>query len=252
MNKVVPALLILSCCLQQAHAQQPVEENDRNIVKMNVLGLLFRNYSFQYERLLSKKISVSASVRFMPEGQMPWFNTLTELAGADDLPLEIRDFRISHTAIAPEVRFYTGRRPGPRGFYIAPFARFSSYRLTMPQYEFEVDDDGGSRTETVDLNGSLSSFTGGFNLGVQWRLGKWAYLDWSILGLSYGTANGRLTGTSSMTLDQEAQQSLRDAMEDFDSSVITVRSEVDANGVRSTLRGPWAGVRTALSIGVKF
>ena len=252
MNKIIAALLIFSCCMLHVHAQQPQEENDQNIVKMNVLGLLFRNYSFQYERMVGKKIAVSATVRFMPQGQIPWFNTLTELAGADDLPDQVRDIRISHTAFAPEVRFYTGRKPGPRGFYIAPFARFSSYRLTLPQYEFEVDDNGGSRTETVDLSGNLSSFTGGFNLGVQWRLGKWTYLDWSILGLSYGAANGRLTGTSSMTLDEEAQQSLRNAMEDFDSSAITVRSEVDAHGVRSTLRGPWAGIRTALSIGVKF
>lgn len=251
MKKTLLTLIIIPCSLLVALAQH-TEEADQNVVKMNVLGLLLRNYSFQYERMLTENISAGASFRFMPKGSMPWFSTFENMLGADEIPPEFRDFQISHTSLAPEVRFYTGSKSGPRGFYIAPFARFSSYRLTMPRYEFEVDDNGGPRTESVDLSGSLSSFTGGFNLGIQWRIGKWAYLDWSILGLSYGGANGKLTGISSMPLDQEAQQSLREEMEDFDSTWLKVSSDVDANGVRTSIKGPWGGVRTALSIGAKF
>ena len=46
--------------------------DQKNIVKINLFALALKNISVQYERAVSKKIAVAATVRFMPKGSLPF------------------------------------------------------------------------------------------------------------------------------------------------------------------------------------
>ena len=132
-----------------------------------------------------------------------------------------------------------------RGFYIAPFARYSSYTASLP-FEFDVN---GSQ-QTMPLSGNLNTLTGGLLLGAQWKLGGKVYLDWWMLGPQYGSANGTIDGKRALNVQE--QQALRDELQDLEIPFAETTTTVDANGATLDIKGPWAGLRAGLSLGIRF
>ncbi len=230
---------------------------DKNIAKINLLALPFRNISLQYERMVSRKISIALGVRMIPKGKFPMLNAF-ESSIDDEAFDELQNFSVSNQAITLEPRFYFGKHDGPRGFYIAPYARYSTYSMGFGNLEYtysvEFEDENGfdyrDETQTIALDGNLNGFTGGLLLGAQWRIGKWVYLDWWIVGPAYGSARGKLSGKAALT--PEAQSALRQELEDLEIPIVETEAHVDANGARLDIKGPWAGIRSGLAIGLKF
>jgi len=233
------------------------EGYDLNVAKINLLALPFRNVSLQYERLVSRKISVAAGVRIIPKGTFPMLNVFESYIDDEETFRELQHIRVSNQAFTIEPRFYFGKHDGPRGFYIAPYARYSSYGLGFDQFEYtvEMEKADGSYTEethTMVLEGRLNGFTGGVLFGCQWRIARWVYLDWWILGPAYGASKGKLSGTGSGSLDPAAQSALRDELENLEIPMVKTKAHVDANGARLDMKGPWAGIRTGLAVGIRF
>src|SRR3546814_10101184 len=85
--------------------------------------------------------------------------------------------------------------------------RISDWSSDVCSSDLTVETDMGEETRSVPLDGKLSTITGGLLFGAQWQLSERLYLDWWILGPSYGSANGQLTATTS--LDGDEQQELR-------------------------------------------
>src|SRR3546814_20089859 len=84
----------------------------------------------------------------------------------------------------------------------------------------------GEETRSVPLDGKLSTITGGLLFGAQWQLSERLYLDWWILGPSYGSANGQLTATTS--LDGDEQQELREELTDLDIPMVEPTVHISA------------------------
>jgi hypothetical protein len=129
----------------------------RYIVKMNPLALLIGRYSFAFEYRLDDRSS------FGLEGSaMDW-----------DIPLESRtfDFSVSGYRISPQYRYYVtyATKEAPRGFYVAPFAEYSSYTLKVSR----LDSAYGLGTATSNI----TIFGAGANIGIQWVLGKAIAID---------------------------------------------------------------------------
>lgn len=228
---------------------------DMNVAKINLLALPFRNISLQYERMVSRKISVAAGLRIIPEGTFPMLNAFESYIGHDETFNELQNIRISNRAFTLEPRFYFGRHDGPRGFYIAPYARYSTYGMGFGQFEYTVGLENGDgsyseETHTIALDGHINGFTGGLLFGAQWRIGRWVYLDWWIFGPAYGSAKGELTGTA--PLSPEAQSALRGELEELEIPMVETEAHVDANGARLNMKGPWAGIRSGLAVGIRF
>lgn len=217
----------------------------KNIIKLNLFALGLKNYSIQYERAIGKKASLLLGLRFMPKGTIPLISTIKDLADDAELERQLENINTGNIAFTPELRFYLGRKKENRGFYIAPFVRFSRYTADL-LYEY---DDAGT-IKTIPLSGSLKTFTGGLLFGTQWRLGKWLYLDWWIFGPNYGKSDGILEGQKS--LSNSEQQSLRDDLEELDIPLTEITYTVNANGALVNFNGPWAGVRAGLCIGIRF
>lgn len=241
---------------QQVVGSAAVDDGiDMNIAKINVLALPFRNFSLQYERLVSRKISVAVGVRLIPKGAFPLLNAFESYIDDEETFNELQNLRVSNQAITIEPRFYFGRHDGPRGFYIAPYARYSSYGLGFDRFEYTVgleteEGDYREETHTMALDGNINGFTGGVLFGCQWRIARWVYLDWWILGPAYGAAKGKLSGVAPLT--PVAQSALRDELNALEIPMVKTEAHVDASGARLDMKGPWAGVRAGLAVGMRF
>lgn len=238
-----PALLILML-ISVVHLSSMAQEG-KNLVKWNVGALLLKNFSFQYERAISNKISVAGGIRFAPKSNLPFESLLEDAIDDDDAWGNIKDFKTGNFAITPEVRFYLGKNVF-QGFYVAPFLRYAQYTVEGP-YRFDIE----GTTETIPLSGDVSTITGGILLGAQWKLAKQIHLDWWILGPNYGSNSGSISGKK--TLNPMEQEALRGELEDLDDlPFIKTESTVDANGVKVDIDGPWAGLRAGISVGFRF
>lgn len=247
---------LLFCSAGSVNAQETATTQDgKNLVKWNVAALALKNYSFQYERAITKKISVAVGVRLAPKSSVPFSSGLEKLIDDEDTWKSIKDFKTGNFAITPEIRFYMGQGVF-RGFYVAPFVRYAKYNAAVP-FNFEVEVTNGTNTvtreEQINLSGDVTALTGGLLFGAQWKLSKLVYLDWWILGPNYGTSNGSISGKSADGFDSDEQEALRDALADLeDLPLVKVKSTVNAEGAKVDFDGPWAGLRSGLSIGFRF
>jgi hypothetical protein len=242
---------ISSFSIAQTDKESVIDETSLglNIVKVNLTAIPLGNFSFQYERAVAKKISIGVGLRVMPKSRLPLKGLIKDVIDDDDSWRHFENLKISNFAITPEVRFYMGKSVF-RGFYIAPFARFANYTVQTP-FEFEYDHPlEGPQEETIPLDGKISTFTGGFMLGAQWKLPKSLYLDWWILGPHYGTSNGDIKGNK--TLSPEEQHGIRESLGDLDDLPFVEGYEVDSSGARVDIKGPWGGIRAGIALGFRF
>ncbi len=215
-----------------------------SLLKVNLLSLPLRNFSLAYEHKIGRKVTAGLGVRLMPKGGLPMRNAISNAIDDPDTDRQLDNFKTGNVAFTPEVRFYMGKQ-AMRGFYLAPFARISSYTAEMP---FEFDVNGVA--QSMPLSGKLNTFTGGLLLGAQWKLGGRVYLDWWMLGPQYGSSNGSLDGKK--TLNAQEQQALRTELQDLEIPFAETTTTVDANGAKLDITGPWAGLRAGLCLGIRF
>ncbi|TCD02315.1 hypothetical protein EZ449_18310 [Pedobacter frigidisoli] len=77
-----------------------------------------------------------------------------------------------------------------------------------------------NKQEYIPLSGNLTTFTAGVLIGAQWKIANKVYFDWSIFGPQYGFSKGKISGTKTLTLQE--QQSLRDELKDLESGQVFV------------------------------
>lgn len=222
-----------------------------NVFKVNLTGLVMKNYAFQYERVLNKRVALALQYRIMPTTGIPFKQTILKAMEDEDPDTRkiIDEFRMSNYAITPEVRFYLSRKGYGRGFYLAPFYRYASF--TSNDLNVFYTDEFNTE-HSIKMNGKLTSNTVGLLLGVQSNLGKHVVLDISFFGPHYGAGNGNFKGTSSQPLSQSEQDDLRQQLEDMEIPLTRKTVTVNANGAMLDLDGPWGGYRFAISLGVRF
>jgi hypothetical protein len=250
-------LAVLCLSLTQLKAQtvpssdEPKKKHGQvNLVKLNLTALVLKNYSLQYERTLNRKVSVAVAFRTMPSTTLPFKNAIVKQVGDDDPDTKntIETFELSNFAITPEIRFYLSKKGYGRGFYLAPFYRYASFKTSTLNFDYE----GAGTSGTISLSGKLTANTAGLLLGSQWLLGKRVSLDWWILGPHYGSGTGDFSGKSSRALTSQEQNDLREQLEDIDIPLTDKTVNVNANGASMKLDGPWGGIRSGISLGFKF
>lgn len=251
---ILAFLLAGSTQIYSQETKKPDKENNKtahpNFIKLNLTGIALKNYSVQYERTLNKKISLAMSFRTMPSTGIPLKSTILKHVNDNDPDTKktIETFKLSNFAITPEVRFYLNKKGYGRGFYIAPFYRYASFKTNTLNFDYQ----GNGTSGTLSLEGKLTSNTGGLMFGAQWFLGKHLSLDWWIFGPHYGSATGNFVGISSKPLTQAEQDDLKQQLNDLDIPLTKKTISVNANGASLKLDGPWAGIRAAILLGVRF
>lgn len=163
--------------------RNPFDAAAMNFIKLNATSLVAKNFSFQYERVLSRHISVALGFRFMPKTGLPFGGTLEDVLVEDGSPETerfVHDARAGGFAVTPELRYYIGAGSG-KGFYLAPFARYEHFSLSST-YIFTAPDNS---VQSINFNGGDDVLGIGLMIGSQFRLSDHIYLDWWIAGPYY-------------------------------------------------------------------
>jgi hypothetical protein len=229
----------------------------KNNVKMNISSLALNNYSIFYERSISKKISFQAGYRYMPATKLSEITLSKQVlkqleAEGDDLKNELDKITASGNAITGEFRFYTGHKPGARGFYASLYGRYASFKV---DYDYEYTSN--SKPYMIPLKSDFHGIGAGLLLGMQFLIAKRIVLDVFMLGGHFGKLNGNasaMTDLSDMTDEEQAQlKSDLESLVVFGNSKLIKSAVVNDNGVKMTIQGPFAGIRMmGISLGFAF
>ena len=243
------AIFMLMQSLAFSQNNESVQSNDvpRNHFRMNLTSLALRNYNFQYERVLSKRISLVLGYRTMPNGALPFKSNI--ISTSNDPNNALGSFQMSNTALTPELRIYAGSKGYGRGFYVAPYYRLTNFKASGVKINFTYD---AGNPATMDLTGDLKANSFGLMIGAQWSLAKNISLDWHILGAHYGNSDGALSGVASRTHSTTEQANILTKLKEINFPLINETYMVTANGARMDFNGPWGGLRAGVSLGFKF
>ena len=223
-----------------------------NVAKLNLTGLLFLNFGLSYERAFNDNMSGALTVSYMPGRGLP-FVSLFEGAGGDStLTSPFKDMTISGVGIMPEFRFYTSSSDdAPRGFYVGPYLKYSSIKLTSSFTDTYFDVNNVKQTGTIGLIGKYSAVGGGISIGYQWLISDVVSIDWTFIGLGYGNAKVSMTISSDDldTSDLEAEAiDLEADIAGFGTATITV----EPNSVTISAKRGWPVLRGGITLGFAF
>jgi len=251
--------LLLSAMLMTAANTLNAQVNDnasnadaKNIVKVNIPALFFKNFSFQYERKTGNKNSLAIAVRYRPVSNIPFQKTVEDIVNDKSIRVDLG--KIGNLGITGEYRFYIGKRGALHGFYIGPLISYNNYKGDVPVNYYDYVNNA-TIDKTATFTGSVNSFTAGFQIGAQWKLSEKIYLDWWIAGPNYGISNGRFDFSGS--LNDIEQISLQYELEKIKQTIPLIKIELDgnpnANGAAFKVKGPWAGIRAfGINLGYRF
>ena len=237
-------LLLNQLVFAQEIKLDSITKMDKNLAKINLIGFSINGL---YERFLSKRISVALSFRLLPNGKF-LFRALIPTTDPQ-ARASLDNLVVSNSAITPEVRFYLGKKGFGQGFYLAPFFRSAKFGGKGLGIDFTLDS---GQPATFNMEGNIKSNTFGLLIGAQWKLGKNFWLDWQILGPHYGSAKGIIKGTTNLSLSPTERTSLENALKDITVPFIKQNVTVSPNEAMVDLKGPWAGLRTGISLGFSF
>ena len=114
--KTLNLLLILFFLAVQPISAQEIKKDsiqkiDKNIAKINLIGFSING---QYERILSKRVSIALSYKILPNGKFLFRGLIP--TNDPQARESLDNLTLSNSAITPEVRFYLGKKGYGQGF----------------------------------------------------------------------------------------------------------------------------------------
>lgn len=229
---------------------------NKNVIKLNLSSLLFTSFNVQYERAVSKKISLALQGGFLAPRHLPKLITKQDSTGT------LSDISFHSWSVTPELRWYTSnKRTVPTGFYLAPYIR---YMQNISKTEFDVHYTNTADNQDVAkviLKGTYSGLGLGMMMGSQFRIGKHVMLDWFIGSMHYGIGRVALKASTDFSNSkdlQELQKEIEDVTKELKLPLFdvgkTLNTVVSYQEVKISSNGfPYFGIRTAgLNLGIAF
>ena len=225
--------------------QDSIVVQRKNVVKFLPLNLPFQSISFEYERRINDRNSVTLGIG------LPNKKSLIGRYGIDGgSDLKAADLGTMHIRAA--YRHYTGHRMLPQGFYIEPYLKYQNINGTA---KITGVDNQTSQPYSAGVDVKLNTMNLGFQLGTQFLIAKRVSLDLYFLGLEAGFLSGNVTATSPNLSDAvNVKKDIQDAIADLPSMIgdkLTVtQSGNEVNVKASGVPYPW--LRGGISIGIAF
>lgn len=226
-----------------------------NIIKYNLSGLAVKYQAIQFERVISPKQSFALTVGFSPSNSLPFKDRLIELYGNDaQARTAIKSTSFEKFTLTTEYRLFLSGK-APRGFYLAPFVRYS--KMTMSQNYSFLDSD--NTTHNPLISGSFTGFGGGVLAGAQWDIGKSVVVDLWLAGPFIGSQKASFTGINDKAIINTA--GLEADIEAVDIPLWKMDATVSNQAVNGATRavmnvkltGPFVGIRMlGLTVGIRF
>jgi hypothetical protein len=228
----------------------------KNFIKLSFPLLSQPAIAMQYERNVYKKLTVGASVNYTSRQEFFILKTIANQKISNEFAKsQLSNIKTTIFSITPEIKIYFGKDVY-KGFYLAPFVRFSNYNVEFP-LQF-IEDTFEKHYQKVTFSGKFNTVTLGISIGSQWNIYKNLYVDWLIVGPHIGKSNERLILESNLSSLQ--QRGIKKSLDIIKTSIDKTNSipdikfdyEVDENGGVIKIKNPWAGVRLQLGIGYRF
>lgn len=235
--------IVLPVIAQETGEMPKLLPAKKNLIKVNLTSIILKDYTIQYERVLTKKTSLALAFAVAPNTALPFKQTLLNQFGDnDDARNIIESTKFQKYTATLEYRIYLSKKGAPAGFYLAPFARYS--KMDMEQdFLFTPNDN---HEHKAHMKGGFSGFGGGLLLGWQFPIGQHMTIDWWILGAFYGTkVKAEFIGTDPQMnhLNAQDRANLKEDIEAVEIPLYTTEATVGANEIRANLTGPYYGVR---------
>jgi hypothetical protein len=221
-----------------------VSAQKKNVIRTNISDPFYGAYNLSYERVVNQNQSVNL--------KLGYFKPTTSFL-IDPTDFSTKDFTVlgigGGLQTSFEYRFYTGAKDAPKGFYVAPYARY----LSLKGY-FTDDIDN----TFFNVDGSLNLGGIGVQLGAQWLIKDIVSIDFSFFGagvdyvmpkLVYETALPAIRSTYPYA---NIEPDVRDVVDDvsyFDNKLTT---KVNKENLIARLPMFLPAFRFGLSVGIAF
>ncbi len=191
------ALFSFASFAQMTSTTAPAAENGSSgtnkkiVAKINFVKLMMRAPYLQGEYGFHKNFSVALGISGWRRGLPNAF--INSVAENDTDVTALEAFKLGMYSITPELRFYPGKKEehqAPHGFYLAPYMKYSRYKLKIP-FDY-IDPQMGA----YSFEGTMKSLGIGLLMGAQWVTKSGFTFDWWILGghTSRSTVDMKVTG----------------------------------------------------------
>lgn len=227
-------------CFMLIMATSLMAQEKKNVIKWHPLSLYSGSVGIGYERAINESNSVDITIGIPFDQKMN--ASITDLIYPSD-DYSVSDATISKMGLRLAFRHYTGQQIAPKGFYLEPYA---SYQKTEPNIT------GNSGTNAGGLKGSLTTLSGGLQLGYQFLIKKTVTIDLYFLGLGAGVVNADLSGTTTADISKY-KQDIEDLIKDLpvigDKTKVTVENNEVKVNVKNLISPTF---RAGISIGIAF
>jgi len=246
MKKLI-ALVFLTSLASLAIAQDndTIKFERKNVVKFLPLNIPFQSISFEYERMINSKNSITLGIG------LPNQKSIMGKYGID-ASSDLKTAEIGTMHLRAAYRHYTGKSKLPKGFYIEPYLKYQKIKGTASIIGTE-DQTGQTYKGDFDMN--LNTINLGFQLGTQFLIAKSITLDLYFLGIEAGFLSGNVNAISDQLSDAiNVKDDLDKAVADLPSFIgdkITITQTGNkVNAKASSIPYPW--LRCGFSIGIAF
>lgn len=256
--KIFTTLCLMLSLLILTNATPPqalklMKGNPKNVLKMNLIPIAFKTYSFQYEHSFMRNLSLCLQVGYNSEMRLgTYINRILDTVSNDKLNAVRAKFSLTelsttaNTYITPEIRIYLSRKGAPNGFYLAPYYRFTTSKVHAT---FNYKDSNNVDIPIV-FTGNLNSVRPGVMVGYQKSFLKRLVVDFWLGGVQFGSSKASFDATSDFTkVDKEGVVQFVEDNFKYGNATVTIDSDTHA---KLEYTGKTNGFRVGLCLGFRF
>lgn len=228
----------------------------KNATKINLLpGPAFLMFGLSQERAISERMSLQATIKYMPSVKFPASNYLgASYNGETANPFA--NSKNSGMGAVVELRIYGKEKKALRGFYWGPYLTFNTFNVKSSPFPGQFKDDNGVTYKgDIQQTINLTMFGGGLEIGIQKLFKDKIALDWTILGLGLGSVNmnGTIvaTNTSSNFDFRNYTKDINSATQGFE-QFIPIKKTIEPEKVSMSINALAPILRMGLALGIGY
>lgn len=217
-------------------------KQQKNQIDLDITDLPTAFFSFSYERVIGKHISVGLGVGFKSE------DGLIQFSGIDTDRIQTNDIKYSGYKLIPEFRYYINESVNGAmlsGFYVGAYLKYSDFNSDL--VGTYVDSEAVSHLFEYEAEITVTSI--GLMVGYKLPLSKHFSIDFLIAGPGSGSYNFKLN--NSIPPPDEFYDDLNNALDEY-SVLDLINADFGFNN--NKLRSKFSAIsfRYGISVGYSF
>lgn len=228
----------------------------KNVTKVNLLpGPAFLMFGVSQERAISERMSLQASVKYMPQVKFQGSDYLGASYNGQTANPFANSTNTGMGAVL-ELRIYGSEKKALRGFYWGPYLTFNTFSIKSSPFPGQFKDDNGvTYSGDIQQTINVNVMGGGVEIGIQKLFGDKIALDWTILGIGLGAVNmnGSIvaTNTSSNFDFRNYTNDINKATQGFE-QFIPIQRTIEPEKVTMSINSLAPVLRMGLAIGIGY